>query len=171
MEIFGISTLGAILDRSIEPRGDVLAHRRELSAELQENCQKLATLLKSIFPKPEKILSETDREISEKNIMSLMDDFKRVNDELFEEESPILVYLAGDLRFKDFSARCADFYRIILSLKRILNKSAADFAALQALVRGPDFPEIFYAWRAELESGLTKFNGEYVKVMSIKFSW
>ena len=40
MEIFGISTLGAILDRSIEPRGDVLAHRRELSAELQENCQK-----------------------------------------------------------------------------------------------------------------------------------
>lgn len=49
MEIFGISTLGAILDRSIEPRGDVLAHRRELSAELQENCQKLATLLKVFF--------------------------------------------------------------------------------------------------------------------------
>ena len=47
MEISAISTLNTILKRPIELRNDALAQRRELAAELQENCQKLAIFLKN----------------------------------------------------------------------------------------------------------------------------
>ncbi|MBL0039297.1 MAG: hypothetical protein IPP36_12850 [Nitrosomonadales bacterium] len=46
MEVSGISTLSTILKRPIELRSDALVQRREMAAELQGNCQKLAIFLK-----------------------------------------------------------------------------------------------------------------------------
>ena len=107
MEISGISTLSTILKRPIELRSDALAQRREMAAELQENCQKLATSLKNTF-RIAKQVNEVDSEASEKKIMNLMDDLKHVDSTFLEEESPVLQHLAIDMRLKDFAKNCVE---------------------------------------------------------------
>jgi hypothetical protein len=170
MEISGISTLSTILKRPIELRSDTLAQRRELAAELQENCQKLAVLLKSTFRIASQV-SEVDSEASEKKIMNLMDDLKHVDSTFLEEESPVLQHLAIDMRFKDFAKSCADFYQSALNLKQLLNENIPDSIALKALCNEEGLLKVTGAWQGELETMLGRVNQEYMKVMAIKFSW
>lgn len=170
MEIPGISTLSTILKRPIEPRSDALAQRRELSAELQENCQKLAIFLKNTF-RIAKQVNEVDSEASEKKIMNLMDDLKHVDSTFLEEESPVLQHLAIDMRFKDFAKSCADFYQSALNLKQLLNENIPDSIALKALCKEEGLLKVIGVWQGELETMLGRVNQEYMKVMAIKFSW
>ena len=170
MEIPGISTLSTILKRPIELRSDTLAQRRELAAELQENCQKLAIFLKNAF-RMAKQVNEVDSEASEKKIMNLMDDLKHMDSTFMEEESPVLQHLAIDMRFKDFAKSCADFYQSALNLKQLLNENIPDSIALKALCKEEGLLKVTGAWQGELETMLGRVNQEYMKVMAIKFSW
>jgi hypothetical protein len=170
MEISGISTLSTILKRPIELRSDALAQRRELAAELQENCQKLAILLKNTF-RIARQANEVDSGDSEKKIMNLMDDLKHVDSTFQEEESPVLQHLAIDMRFKNFAKSCADFYQSALNLKQLLNESIPDSTALKALCKEEGLLKVTGAWQGELETMLGRVNQEYMKVMAIKFSW
>ena len=170
MEIPGISTLSTILKRPIELRSDTLAQRRELAAELQENCQKLAIFLKNAF-RIAKQVNEVDSEASEKKIMNLMDDLKHMDSTFMEEESPVLQHLAIDMRFKDFAKSCADFYQSALNLKQLLNENIPDSIALKALCKEEGLLKVTGAWQGELETMLGRVNQEYMKVMAIKFSW
>ncbi|RFC37028.1 MAG: hypothetical protein DID92_2727743336 [Candidatus Nitrotoga sp. SPKER] len=170
MEISEISTLSTILKRLIEPRSDALAQRRELAAELQESCQKLAIHLKSTFRIASQA-SEVDSGASEKKMMSLMDDLKNVDSIFLEEESSILLYLAIDWRFKDFAKSCADFYKSVLNLKQLLNENIPDSTALKALNKEDGLLKLTGAWQEELKIMLERVNQEYMKVMVIKFSW
>ena len=170
MEIPGISTLSTILKRPIELRSDALAQRRELAAELQENCQKLAIFLKNAF-RMAKQVNEVDSEASEKKIMNLMDDLKPMDSTFLEEESPVLQHLAIDMRFKDFAKSCADFYQSALNLKPLLNENIPDSTALKALSKEEGLLKVTGAWQGELETMLGRVNQEYMKVMAIKFSW
>ncbi len=170
MEISGISTLSTILKRPIELRNDALAQRRELAAELQENCQKLAIFLKNAF-RIAKQVNEVDSEDSEKKIMNLMDDLKHMDSTFMEEESPVLQHLAIDMRFKDFAKSCADFYQSALNLKQLLNENIPDSTALKALCNEEGLLKVTGAWQGELETMLGRVNQEYMKVMAIKFSW
>lgn len=170
MEIPGISTLSTILKRPIELRSDTLAQRRELAAELQENCQKLAIFLKNAF-RIAKQVNEVDSEASEKKIMNLMDDLKHMDSTFLEEESPVLQHLAIDMRFKDFAKSCADFYQSVLNLKQLLNENIPDSIALKALCKEEGLLKVTGAWQGELETMLGRVNQEYMKVMAIKFSW
>jgi len=170
MEIAGISTLSTILKRPIELRSDALAQRREMAAELQENCQKLAIFLKNAF-RIAKQVNEVDSEASEKKIMNLMDDLKHVDSTFLEEESPVLQHLAIDMRFKDFAKSCADFYQSVLNLKQLLNENIPDSTALKALCKEEGLLKVTGAWQGELETMLGRVNKEYMKVMAIKFSW
>ena len=170
MEIPGISTLSTILKRPIEARSDALAQRRELAAELQENCQKLAILLKNAF-RIAKQVNEVDSGASEKKIINLIADFKHVGSPFLEEESPVLQHLAIDMRFKDFAKSCADFYQTALNLKQLLNENIPDSTALKALCKEEGLLKVTGAWQGELETMLGRVNKEYMKVMAIKFSW
>lgn len=170
MEIPGISTLSTILKRPIELRSDALAQRRELAAELQENCQKLAIFLKNAFRMASQV-NEVDSEASEKKIMNLMDDLKPMDSTFMEEESPVLQHLAIDMRFKDFAKSCADFYQSALNLKPLLNENIPDSTALKALSKEEGLLKVTGAWQGELETMLGRVNKEYMKVMAIKFSW
>ncbi|CAG9932024.1 hypothetical protein [Candidatus Nitrotoga arctica] len=170
MEIPGISTLSTILKRPIELRNDALAQRRELAAELQENCQKLALFLKNAF-RIAKQVNEVDSEASEKKIMNLIDDLKHMDSTFMEEESPVLQHLAIDMRFKDFAKSCADFYQSALNLKQLLNENIPDSIALKALCKEEGLLKVTGAWQGELETMLARVNQEYMKVMAIKFSW
>lgn len=170
MEISGISTLSTILKRPIELRSDALAQRREMAAELQENCQKLTTSLKNTFRIAIQV-NEVDSEASEKKIMNLMDDLKHVDSTFLEEESPVLQHLAIDMRFKDFAKSCADFYQSALNLKQLLNENIPDSTALKALCKEEGLLKVTGAWQGELETMLGCVNKEYMKVMAIKFSW
>ncbi len=170
MEISGISTLSTILKRPIELRNDALAQRRELAAELQENCQKLAIFLKNAFRIANQV-NEVDSEDSEKKIMNLMDDLKHMDSTFMEEESPVLQHLAIDMRFKDFAKSCADFYQSALNLKQLLNENIPDSTALKALCNEEGLLKVTGAWQGELETMLGRVNQEYMKVMAIKFSW
>jgi len=171
MEILGISTLSTILKRPIEARNDALAQRRELAAELQINCQKLAIFLKGTLRKLGKQVNEVDSGASEKQIMNLMDEFKQVDSKFLEEDSPVLQHLAIDMRFKDFAKSCADFYQSALNLKQLLNENIPDSIALEALCKGEGLLKVTGAWQGELEAMLERVNQEYMKVMAIKFSW
>lgn len=170
MEIPGISTLSTILKRPIELRSDALAQRREMAAELQANCQKLATSLKNTF-RIAKQVNEADSAASEKKIMNLMDDLKHVDSTFMEEDSPVLWHLAIDMRFKDFAKSCADFYQSVLNLKPILNENIADSTVLKSLCKDEGLSKVTGAWQGELETMLGRVNQEYMKVMAIKFSW
>ena len=170
MEIPGISTLSTILKRPIEVRSDTLAQRRELAAELQENCQKLAIFLKNAF-RIAKQVKEVDSEDSEKKIMNLMAEFKHMEGTFMEEDSPVLQHLAIDMRFKDFAKSCADFYQSALNLKQLLNENIPDSTALKALRQEEGLLKVTGAWQGELETMLGRVNQEYMKVMAIKFSW
>ena len=170
MEIPGISTLSIILKRPIELRSDALAQRRELAAELQENCQKLAIFLKNAF-RMAKQVNEVDSEASEKKIMNLMDDLKHVGSTFLEEESPVLWHLAIDMRFKNFAKSCADFYQSVLNLKQLLNENIPDSTALNALCKEEGLLKVTGAWQSELETMMGRVNQEYMKVMALKFSW
>lgn len=170
MEMPGISTLSTILKRPIELRNDTLAQRRELAAELQDNCQKLATSLKNTF-RIAKQVNEVDAEACEKKIMNLMDDLKQVESTFQEEDSPVLWHLAIDMRFKDFAKSCADFYQSVLNLKQLLNDNIADSTALKALCKDEGLSKVTGAWQGELEKMLGRVNQEYMKVMAVKFSW
>ena len=170
MEISGISTLSTILKRPIELRNDALAQRRELAAELQENCQKLAIFLKNTF-RIAKQVKEVDSEASEKKIMNLMDELKHMDSTFMEEESPVLQHLAIDMRFKDFAKSCADFYQSALNLKQPLNENISDSKDLKALCKEGGLLKVTGAWQGELETMLERVNQEYMKVMAIKFSW
>jgi len=170
MEIPGISTLSTILKRPIELRSDALAQRRELAAELQENCQKLAIFLKNAF-RIAKQVNEVDSEASEKKIMNLMDELKHMDSTFLEEESPVLWHLAIDMRFKDFAKSCADFYQSALNLKQLLNENIPDSTALKALCKEEGLLKVTGAWQGQLETMLGRVNQEYMKVMAIKFSW
>lgn len=171
MEIPGISTLSAIFKRSIEPRSDALIQRRELSAELQENCQKLAILLKGAFRKHAKQVNEVDYGALEKKVMSLMNDFQHVDSTFLEDTSPILQYLAIDMRFKDLAQSSADFYKSALNLKQLLNENVPDSTALEALCKEDGLFNMTNVWQSELETMLNRVNQEYMKVMALKFSW
>ncbi|MEO6422839.1 MAG: hypothetical protein ABIR84_09225 [Candidatus Nitrotoga sp.] len=170
MEVSGISTLSAILKRPTEPRSDALAQRRELAAELQENCQKLAISLKKAF-RIGKQVDEVDYGAFEKSIQNLMDDFKQVDSTFLEEESQILLYLAIDWRFKDFAQSCADFFKLALNLKQLFNENISDSTALKALCNEEGLLKLTGAWLADLETMMDRVNQEYMKVMVIKFSW
>ncbi|MDP1638291.1 MAG: hypothetical protein Q8K74_05495 [Candidatus Nitrotoga sp.] len=170
MEVSGISTLSTILKRPIELRSDALAQRREMAAELQTNCQKLAIFLKKTL-RIDKQANEVDFEAAEKRIMNLMDDLKQVGSTFQEEESPVLWHLAIDMRFKDFAKNCADFYQLILNLKQLLNENISDSSALKALCKEEGLLKVTEAWQGELETMLGRVNQEYMKVMAIKFSW
>jgi len=170
METPGISTLSTILKRPVELRSDALAQRRELAAELQENCQKLATFLKNTL-RIVKNGNEVDPEATEKKIMNLMEDLKQVDSTFLEEDSPVLWHLAIDMRFKDFSKNCADFYQSALNLKQLLNENIPDSTALKALCKEEGLSKVTGAWQGELETMLGRVNQEYMKVMAIKFSW
>ncbi len=170
MEMPGISTLSTILKRPMELRSDALAQRRELAAELQANCQKLATSLKNTF-RITKQMNEVDSAAFEKNIMNLMDDLKQVESTFQEEDSPVLWHLAIDMRFKDFAKSCADFYQSVLNLKPILNENIADSTALKALCKEDGLLKVTGAWQGELETTMGRVNQEYMKVMAVKFSW
>ena len=170
MEITGISTLSTILKRPLEVRSDTLAQRRELAAELQENCQKLAIFLKNAF-RIAKQVKEVDSEDSEKKIMNLMAEFKHMEGTFMEEDSPVLQHLAIDMRFKDFAKSCADFYQSALNLKQLLNENIPDSTALKALRQEEGLLKVTGAWQGELETMLGRVNQEYMKVMAIKFSW
>jgi len=170
MEIPGISTLSTILKRPIELRSDALAQRRELAAELQENCQKLAIFLKNAF-RIAKQVNEVDSEASEKKIMNLIDELKHMDSTFMEEESPVLQHLAIDMRFKDLAKSCADFYQSALNLKQLLNENIPDSTALKALCKDEGLSKVIGAWQGELETMLGRVNQEYMKVMAIKFSW
>ena len=170
MEVSGISTLSTILKRPIELRSDALVQRREMAAELQGNCQKLAIFLKKTL-RIDKQANEVDFEAAEKKIMSLMDDLKQVGSTFQEEESPVLWHLAIDMRFKDFAKNCADFYQLILNLKQLLNENIPDSSALKALCKEEGLLKVTEAWQGELETMLGRVNQEYMKVMAIKFSW
>lgn len=170
MEIPGISTLSTILKRPIELRSDTLAQRRELAAELQENCQKLAIFLKNAF-RIAKQVKEVDSEASEKKIMNLIDELKHMDSTFMEEESPVLQHLAIDMRFKDLAKSCADFYQSALNLKQLLNENIPDSTALKALCKDEGLSKVTGAWQGELETMLGRVNQEYMKVMAIKFSW
>lgn len=170
METPGISTLSTILKRPVELRSDALAQRRELAAELQENCQKLATVLKNTL-RIVKNGNEVDPEATEKKIMNLMEDLKQVDSTFLEEDSPVLWHLAIDMRFKDFSKNCAAFYQSALNLKQLLNEKIPDSTALKALCKEEGLSKVTGAWQSELETMLGRVNQEYMKVMAIKFSW
>jgi hypothetical protein len=170
MEMPGISTLSTILKRPIELRNDTLAQRRELAAELQEICQKLATSLKNTF-RIAKQMNEADAGVFEKKIMNLMDDLKLVESTFQEEDSPVLWHLAIDMRFKNFAKSCADFYQSVLNLKPLLNENIADSTALKALCKDEGLSKVTGAWQDELETMLGRVNQEYMKVMAVKFSW
>lgn len=170
MEIPGISTLSTILKRPIELRSDALAQRRELAAELQENCQKLAIFFKNAF-RIAKQVNEVDSEASEKKIMNLMDELKHMDSTFLEEESPVLWHLAIDMRFKDFAKSCADFYQSALNLKQLLNENIPDSTAFKALCKEEGLLKVTGAWQGQLETMLGRVNQEYMKVMAIKFSW
>lgn len=170
MEMPGISTLSTILKRPIELRNDTLAQRRELAAELQEICQKLATSLKNTF-RIAKQMNEVDSGVFEKKIMDLMDDLKHVESTFQEEDSPVLWHLAIDMRFKNFAKSCADFYQSVLNLKQLLNDNIADSTALKALCKDEGLSKVTGAWQGELETMLGRVNQEYMKVMAVKFSW
>ncbi|MFZ1547691.1 MAG: hypothetical protein WAT12_11430 [Candidatus Nitrotoga sp.] len=171
MEIPGISTLSTILKRPIEPRSDALIQRRELAAELQENCQKLAILLKGAFRKHTKQVNEVDSEALEKKIMNLMNDFQHVDSTFLEDTSPVLQYLAIDMRFKDVAQSCADFYKSALNLKQILNENVPDSTALADLCKEDGLFNMTSAWQSQLETMLNRVNQDYMKVMALKFSW
>lgn len=169
MEIPGISTLSTILKRPTDPRNDALIQRRELAAELQQNCQKLAVLLKGAFRKHTK---EVDSEALEKKIMNLMNDFQHVDSTFHEDTSPILQYLAIDMRFKDVAQSSADFYKSALKLQQLLNKNIPDSTALEALCKEEDgLYNMTSAWQTELEAMMSRVNEDYMKVMALKFSW
>ena len=170
MEIPGISTLSTILKRPIEVRSDTLAQRRELAAELQENCQKLATSLKNTF-RIAKQVNEVDSGVFENKIMNLMDDLKHVEGTFPEEDSPVLWHLAIDMRFKNFAKSCADFYQSVLNLKQLLNENIPDSTALKALCKDEGLSKVTGAWQSELETKMGHVNQEYMKVMALKFSW
>lgn len=170
MEIPGISTLSTILKRPIELRSDTLAQRRELAAELQENCQKLAIFLKNAF-RIAKQVKEVDSEVSEKKIMNLIDELKHMDSTFMEEDSPVLQHLAIDMRFKDLAKSCADFYQSALNLKQLLNENIPDSIALKALCKDEGLSKVTGAWQGELETMLGRVNQEYMKVMALKFSW
>ena len=170
MEIPGISTLSTILKRPIEVRSDALAQRRELAAELQENCQKLATSLKNTF-RIAKQVNEVDSGVFENKIMNLMDDLKHVEGTFPEEDSPVLWHLAIDMRFKNFAKSCADFYQSALNLKQLLNENIPDSTALKALCKDEGLSKVTGAWQNELETIMGHVNQEYMKVMALKFSW
>ena len=170
MEITGISTLSTILKRPLEVRSDTLAQRRELAAELQENCQKLAIFLKNTF-RIAKQVNEVDFGVFEKKIMSLMDDLKNVDSTFPEEDSPVLWHLAIDMRFKNFAKSCADFYQSVLNLKQLLNENIPDSTALNVLCKEEGLLKVTGTWQGELETMMGRINQEYMKVMAIKFSW
>ena len=170
METPGLSTLNTFLKRPIELRSDILAQRRELAAELQENCQKLAIFLKNTFRSAPKI-KEGDSEASEKKVMNLMDELKHMDSTFMEEDSPVLQHLAIDMRFKDLAKSCADFYQSALNLKQLLNDNIPDSIALKALYKEEGLLKVTGAWLGELETMLDRVNHEYMKVMAIKFSW
>lgn len=171
MELSGISTLSAILKRPIEPRSDALVQRRELSAELQTSCQMLVILLKDAFYKFSPQMSEEDYKFSEKKIMDLKNDCQKVDSPLLEDDSPILQYLAIDMRFKDFVQSCADFYQLALTLKPTLNGAIPDTAALESLRKSEDPTKFIRVLQTELENKVNRINQEYMKVMALKFSW
>lgn len=171
METTGISTLSTILKRPIELRNDALAQRRELAAELQENCQKLVIFLKNTFRIAKQMNEVDSEEASVKKIMKLMDDLKPMESTFLEEESPVLQHLAIDMRFKDFAKSCADFYQSALNLKQLLSENIPDSTALKDLCKEEGLLKVTSAWQGELEKMLGRVNQEYMKVMAIKFSW
>jgi|GEM_PF-1424230 len=171
METPVISTLSTILKRPIEPRSDALIQRRELAAELQENCQKLAIYLKGAFRKQAKQVNEVDSGALEKKVMNLMNDFQHVDSTFQEDTSPILQYLAIDMRFKDLAQSSADFYKLALDLKKLLNENVPDSAALENLCKEDGLSKMTSAWQSKLDTMLNTVNQEYMKVMALQFSW
>lgn len=170
METPGISVLDTILKRPVEPRNDALVQRREQSAELQASCQKLVIFMKNMI-RNAKQASAADSEALEKKITSLLDDLKDVDGAFLETGSPVLQHLDIDMRFKDFAKSCADFYRLALGLKPLLNENIPDSAALKALCKEDAFLKLAGSWVGELEAMLGRVNQEYMKVMALKFSW
>lgn len=168
MEVSVISTLSNILKRPIEPRSDALNQRRELAAELQENCQKLTIFLKGAFRKN---ANQVDSGASEKKIMNLMNDLQHVDSTFHEDTSPILQYLSIDMRFKDIAQSSADFYKLVLDLKTLLNENVPDSNALEALSKEDGLFTMTSAWQSKLDKMLTTVNQDYMKVMALQYSW
>jgi hypothetical protein len=165
MDIPGLSTLYAILKRHIEVKNDALAQRQELAHGLLENCQKWSEALLSTFDAAVKRWENEGQQAAEREIVAQEEDFMKLQYWSLEHDSPILLFLKQDDRFKPFVASCAGFYTSALSVKRLvygqIEEAPGDFVYAQK----EDVTRMVKAWHSEVERMLRDVSLNHMKVM------
>jgi hypothetical protein len=168
MDIPGLSTGYAIYKRNIDRTNDALKQRQQLAAELLQNCKLWSGILISVFDDAVARWSVEGPEAAEREIMKQQEDFLKLNYGSLESESPILLFLGEDERFRPFAQSCFDFHMSALSVKRMVygsikDKEGHDFTAFET-----DISVMVQLWRAEVERMLSNVNINHMRVMILK---
>jgi hypothetical protein len=164
MDIPGLSTLYAILKRNIDRENDLLSQRKELAAELAENCKKWSEVLIETFDEAVRRWQIEGRQAAEREIMAQERDFMKLNYSSLEKSSPILLFLSEDKRFEPFAEACTKFYRSALSLKRLVYGGIEDYPGHYVTENEVGIAKMAALWRREVKQMLREVARNHMRV-------
>ena len=164
MDIPGLPTLYAILKRDIDRKNDIFRQRKELSAELMDNCRRWSEVLVSTFRGAIGRWAEEGRDAAANDIMQLEMDFLKLDYYSLESSSPILAFLREDSAFRAFAEACAAFYKSALSVKRIVYGDIQTHPGVYVTAGQVGIQGMVNAWENEVEQMLRKVGHEYMRV-------
>jgi hypothetical protein len=167
MDIPGLSTLYAILKRNIELKNDVVAQRKELAAELYQNCRKWTEILIETFDKASLDWARKGKDAALKEVEKQIDDFMKLDYWSLESNSPILRFLREDKRFETYARSCANFYLAALDLKRLVYGGIEDHPGHKVTLGDVGVQRMFQLWKEELEAMLQDVSMRHNEIRTI----
>jgi AraC-like DNA-binding protein len=168
INIPGLDTLYEILKRHIEVGNDNLEARKKLAADLYDSCHKWSRILIDTFNQAVGRWEQEGRNAAADEILQLERDFHRIDYFALKENSPILVHLAEDTRFEEFSGACSDFYKSALSVKRLVYGDIKNEHGEYILADETSIDEMVSLWRKEVELMLEKVSIEWMKIQVLE---
>ena len=167
MDIPGLSTLYAILKRDIDRKNDVFAQRKELAAELMENCREWSRLLIEAFHGAVSRWETEGRSAAENDISNLERDFLKLNYYALQSSSPILLFLSGDAQFAPFADACGEFYRSALGVKRLVFGDIQTHPDVYVSMQQVGIRAMVEAWEDEVERMLRAVTHAHMHIKTL----
>ena len=168
LSIPGLSTLYAILKRDIEVRNQRLEYRRELAEQLHQNCEKWSQLLVATFDQAVVRWAREGRQAAEKEIMDFQADFLALDYSSLRENSPIIMHLHNDERFREFAEACYAFYDSALEVKSIAYGNILSREGGLVDAQDTDVVTMTRLWKDRVKRMLESVRYEWRKVQTLE---
>jgi hypothetical protein len=170
MPLPGINTLYSILRRDIELSNNHLEQRVKLASDLHANAQKWIEVLMTTFNEAIAAQKSGDNQEARKIMEAQIWDFMKLDYWSLKKNSPILIHLKEDRRFRVFVYACVNFYDSALQIKQLVYGGIEDADGNYLNAQTSPIEDVTSLYRENLEDMLSSITRAFHEVQTIQNS-